>query len=120
MYIQTASPLWKRVALFPLLASLLASNTQAININVTYDGPASVGSVPLTDPNGIQLMVAVQAAANYWEDIIEDPGTLTLQVIYDNGISGIGKWTEAAVGGEVGGRPVAGTIHFQGHHQMVL
>jgi len=98
----------------PTLLLALASPALAININLTYDTAGQAGSVPVGDADGSRLMAICQTAADYWEDIIEDSGTLNLQVRYDNGIGGIGKWTEASTGGESGGRPISGIIHFKG------
>jgi hypothetical protein len=94
-------------------AALCLQTAVAMEINLTYATTGQAGSIPAGDANGTQLMAIAQAAANYWEDIIEDTHTLNVTIRYDNGITAglIGQW---AIGAQSNGRPDSGTIGIRG------
>jgi hypothetical protein len=91
---------------------LLAATTsvQAVTINLTYD---ILGSTPHTnDPNGIQLMSVVTAAADIWEDLIQDPWPVNITIRWadlsdTNGTLGLQTNT-----GTLAGRPVTASVGF--------
>lgn len=88
----------------------------ALQINLTYDTNGQVGSVPVVDHDGSRLLEVAQAAADYWEDIIEDAHTLNVIVRYDNSVTNsspttIGLWN---TGVESGGRWISGVISIRG------
>jgi hypothetical protein len=90
--------------------------TFALQINITYDTNGQVGSVPPLDADGSRLLALTQAAADYWEDIIEDAHTLNVIVRYDNSVTNlspgtIGLWNS---GVEAGGRWISGVISIRG------
>src|SRR6187551_1989062 len=78
-----------------VLLAMIPGRLAALQINLTYDTNGQANSIPLNDPQGTQLMFLAQAAADHWEDIIEDAHTLNVIVRYDNGIPTnlIGQWT---------------------------
>jgi len=87
---------------------LFASRTSAIEINVTYDGLRS--QAPEFDINGDRLRGLVNAAAAYYEDIIEDEATIDLAFTWgelDSGTLGLAATVELQ-----GGRPVSSRIRF--------
>jgi len=94
-------------------AALSFQTAPALEINLTYATTGQAGSIPAGDANGTQLMALAQAAADYWEDIIEDAHTLDVTIRYDNGIAAglIGQW---AIGTQSNGRPDSGTIGLRG------
>ena len=103
---------------FTIALALLAVQLPvfALQINLTYDTNGQVGSVPGLDPNGSRLLELAQAAADYWEDIIEDAHTLNVIVRYDNSVTNsgantIGLWN---TGVESGGRWISGVISIRG------
>ncbi|WP_428390009.1 hypothetical protein [Mucisphaera sp.] len=65
-----------------LAAALLASagTASGLNINLTFDAGASDN--PASDPAAAELISMMQWAANYWEDIIEDSGTLNIRYFW--------------------------------------
>jgi hypothetical protein len=91
---------------------LLAATTsvQAVTINLTYD---ILRSTPHTnDPNGIQLMSVVTAAADIWEDLIQDPWPVNITIRWadlsdTNGTLGLQTNT-----GTLAGRPVTASVGF--------
>jgi hypothetical protein len=93
---------------------MLPSRLSALQIDLTYDTNGQANSVPVNDPQGAQLMNLAQAAATFWEDMIEDAHTLQVTVRYDNGIPTnlIGQWTGSVV---ANGRVIAGIISIRGN-----
>lgn len=91
-----------------LLVLGFAPATGALTINVTFD--AGLSAAPAADANGAQLTAIMQAAADYWEDIIEDAGTVNITFYYQNGITGNALMTEVA---ESGGRFTDALIRFE-------
>lgn len=60
----------------------VAVPARAITINLTFDSGAS--DSPNFDSTGALLQPIMQAAADYWEDIIEDTWTIDIEYYYDN------------------------------------
>ncbi len=56
--------------------------TAALTINLTFDSDAS--DYPTFDPTAALLAPIVRAAADHWEDIIHDTGTLEINYYYDD------------------------------------
>ncbi len=95
---------------------VIALPAPALQINLTYDTNGQAGSVPAGDLTGARLLELAQAAAAYWEDIIEDAHTLNVIVRYDNSVTNsgantIGLWN---TGVESGGRWISGVISIRG------
>lgn len=99
----------RRLAALFFTAALLAPHTDiaALDINMIFDEAGS--DQPSFDPNGTRLEQIMLAAALIWEDIIEDPGTVSIDFRYTNisalGFASITEYTLA-------GQPKAGTIDF--------
>ncbi|MCO6042315.1 M10 family metallopeptidase domain-containing protein [Aeoliella sp. ICT_H6.2] len=63
------------------------ATTKAVTINVSF---SQFTDAPNFDPTGDKMLAIVNAAANYWEDIIEDPFVLDVEIGYEN-IGGNGR-----------------------------
>ena len=59
----------------------IAAPVTALTINLTFD---AVSDSPTFDPTGALLQPIMQASADYWEDIIQDAGTLDIRYYYDD------------------------------------
>jgi hypothetical protein len=70
------------MAAFLLVSLGVTTPARSITINLTFDSGAS--DSPTFDSTGALLTPIMQAAANFWEDIIEDTGTLAIEYYYDN------------------------------------
>ncbi len=103
------------VRIFAIALVLLAVQmpVAAVTINISYDTGGVPGSVPGIDGDGSRLVELAQAAANYWEDLVEDIHVLNIVVRYENNLNTgvIGLWTLST---EVGGRAVSGVIGIRG------
>ncbi|MCA9266043.1 MAG: hypothetical protein KDA60_19420, partial [Planctomycetales bacterium] len=73
---------WAGIALLTLAPLWTPSPALAITINVNFDSDRS--DAPAFDPAGTQLSSIMNAAANYWEDLIEDSWTLDIDFFWDN------------------------------------
>jgi hypothetical protein len=96
-----------------VLLAMIPGRLAALQINLTYDTNGQANSIPGSDPQGTLLMNLAQAAADHWEDIIEDDHTLNVIVRYDNGIPVglIGQWTGTV---QANGRVISGIISIRG------
>lgn len=63
-----------------LLAAASASSTCAVTIQMN----SQTSGNPLCDPEGTRLTAIMQSVKAYWEDIIEDPWTLTVNFSWSN------------------------------------
>lgn len=88
------------------LTLILLQGTRALDIQVL---PGSGDSAP-DDPGNVKMLFLMNAAADYWEDIIEDSGTLTITCFYENGIGGNARADATATSG---GRVTHATIMFE-------
>ena len=87
-----------------------ATPADSLTINLTFDSGTS--DSPGFDSTGALLQPIMQAAADYWEDIIEDAGTLNITYYYNNlnDTNGtLGLHTNLATSG---GKPTSARIQF--------
>jgi hypothetical protein len=103
----------KTLITLAVLAAMIPGRMAALQINLTYDINGQANSIPASDAQGTLLMNLAQAAADHWENIIEDDHTLNVLVRYDNGIPVglIGQWTGTVV---ANGRIVSGIMSIRG------
>lgn len=105
---------WRRKPLCTslLTASLFAAGalapTQALNIIVNFD--AAQSDAPTYDPSGAKLTDIMEAAAETWESIILDAGTVTIDFYYETGTGGLAN--ASLITADAGGQPQSGRIRF--------
>src|SRR5262245_41134469 len=71
----------RRVLLIIGLCGIFTHSHLAVTIDIHL---AADSDAPAFDANGAKLLAIVGAAANYWEDIIEDPYSVDVEVGYKN------------------------------------
>ena len=98
----------RKAAISGFLAAWLSLPGSALTINVTFDAGSS--DAPTADSDGSRLTAIMEAAADYWSDIIQDAGTLNITFYYDCGLGGNGLMSH---GVESGGRFTSARIRFQ-------
>jgi len=89
----------------------MAGHTDALNIVLTFKS-ASSDSVTFDNATADNLTAIMNAAANVWEDIIEDSGTLNIEYYYDNlsdAKGTLGLHTNLTTSG---GKPTSARIQF--------
>lgn len=94
-----------------LSAALFAGSlapTHALNIVVNFD--AGLSDAPTYDPAGTDLIAIMEAAAETWESIILDAGTVTIDFYYETGTGGLAN--ASLITTDAGGRPLTGRIRF--------
>ncbi len=69
-------------AVFAMAALCVTPAAESITINLTFN--SGVSDSPGFDSTGALLQPIMQAAANFWEDIIEDTWTIDIEYYYDN------------------------------------
>ncbi len=83
---------------------------KSITINLTFDILAT--DFPTFDPVGAQLIPVMQAAANYWEDIIEDTWTIDVEFYYDDLSDPNGTLAVHNNLGTLAGKPTDARVRF--------
>ena len=97
-------------AVLVLLGALLPTeNCSALEIVLNYSEAQS--QPPSFDPDGSRLQVLVQAAADYFEDVIEDDFTLDLTYTWGD-LGGTGTLGVATTTQTVGARPTVSRMRF--------
>ncbi len=99
---------WSLVLLLLALSLAFAAPAAALSINLIFDSDAT--DTPSFDPDGTSLTVILRAAADRWEDIIQDSGTLDINYYYDN-LSG-GTLASHTNQNTSGGKPTEAKIRF--------
>ncbi|MCX5672094.1 MAG: PEP-CTERM sorting domain-containing protein [Planctomycetota bacterium] len=106
------TPITRTLAFLLIIAmawgfGLAASPVMALTINLNY----GVASPPDYDPSGVELTRILRAAADYWESIIKDSHTITIDFWWqggmEEGVLGSTNWTE-----ESNSRVTAAFIRF--------
>jgi hypothetical protein len=94
------------------LCLTISPPVSAITIQILSD----VGSegFPPFDPDGALLDGLAHHAADIWEDVVEDPWTVTISVQYDN-VSGLASGTATQI---LSGKPIVGEVKIDTFDDM--
>ncbi|NNC89022.1 MAG: hypothetical protein HKN82_11240, partial [Akkermansiaceae bacterium] len=90
-------------------AGLLATAANTLAINITLVDITDPGDYPNFDPTGANVLPLLQAAANRWEDIIEDNVNVTINWRYRN-VTGLASATVLNFNGA--GQPIECRINI--------
>ncbi len=93
----------------------LASSQFGAGLTITMNYNLGNSQEPTTDPAGGLLLGITQAAADRWEQIIEDPWVLSIDLRYRNPLEfsdPTETYAHAAPTSAIDGKPVAGYVEF--------